>query len=536
MTYLVTSQQMCELDRLTIERYGTPGRVLMERAGAGATAHLLAAFPQLLSNKKHAAVLVLAGKGNNGGDGFVMARLLKKHGLACEVVLAAKRAAVSVDARRPMLAFARGRGRITELTQPDQLSLVRDKLRSCCVVVDALLGTGLNAPVRGLAAELIALVNASGRPVVAVDIPSGLDADRGQPLGTAIRAQLTATFGYPKLGLSLYPGLNYVGRLVVVDIGIAPEALDTVRPMVGLLSPQTVAHLLQPRQPESHKGSFGHLLVLAGARGKSGAALLAASAGLRVGTGLVTLAGPESLVPVFSSALLEAMTVGLPERADGSLRMTAKALHALLLDRTAIAFGPGISVSVDTLRLTRWLLKQSEVPLLIDADGLNCVAAQPDMLRAASQPVVLTPHPGEMARLTGTGTAEVQARRLEIARSFAGHSGCYVVLKGARTVVAAPDGWAWINPTGNPGMASGGMGDALAGIIGGLLAQGYQPAEACQLGVFVHGSAGDLAVQEIGPVGILARDVIDRLPRSLQSLSAVQTDRVPSTVQTVLQP
>ena len=537
MTYLVTSQQMRELDRLTIERYGTPGRVLMERAGAGATARLLEAFPQLLSDKKNAAVLVLAGKGNNGGDGFVMARLLKKQGLACEVVLAAKRTAVSGDARRTMLAFVRGRGRITEVTQPDQLSLVQDKLRTCCLVVDALLGTGLNAPVRGLAAGLIELVNTSGRPVVAVDIPSGLDADRGQPLGTAIRAQLTATFGYPKLGLSLYPGLKYVGRLVVVDIGIAPEALATVRPTVGLLGHETLGPLVQARQPESHKGSFGHLLVLAGARGKSGAALLAASAGLRTGTGLVTLAGPESLMPVFSSVVLEAMTVGLPERADGSLRMAPKALGVALQDRTAVVFGPGIGVSADTRKLTRWLLKHTEVPLLIDADGLNCVATQPDMLGEASQPVVLTPHPGEMARLTNTSTAEVQAKRLDLARRFASHFRCYVVLKGARTVVAAPDGWAWINPTGNPGMASGGMGDVLAGIIGGLLAQGYRPAEACQLGVFVHGSAGDLAAQEIGPVGILARDVIDRLPRALQSLSTpARTGLVPSAGRPALRP
>ena len=520
MTYLVTGQQMRELDRLTIERYGTPGRVLMERAGAGATTHLLEAFPQLLGDTRKASVLVLAGKGNNGGDGFVMARLLRQRGLACEVVLAAKRADVSGDARRALSAFVRGRGRITEVTRPDQLALVEDKLRSCGLVVDALLGTGLNAPVRDLAAGLIALVNGSGRPVVAVDIPSGLDADRGQPLGDAVRARLTVTFGYPKLGLSQHPGLDYVGRLVVVDIGIAPEALATVRPTVGLLSPETAGRFVRPRQPDSHKGSFGHLLVLAGARGKSGAALLAASAGLRTGTGLVTLAGPESLVPVFSVAVLEAMTLGLPERADGSLRMAAGALRAALQARTAVAFGPGVGVSADTLKLTRWLLKNAELPLLIDADGLNCVAGQPDMLRDASQPVVLTPHPGEMARLTDTSSAEVQANRLECARSFATSFRCYVVLKGARTVIAAPDGWAWINPTGNPGMASGGMGDVLAGIIGGLLAQGYQPAEACQLGVFIHGSAGDLAAREIGPVGILARDVIDRLPRSLRALSA----------------
>jgi NAD(P)H-hydrate epimerase len=286
-----------------------------------------------------------------------------------------------------------------------------------------------------------------------------------------------------------------------------------------------MAALIQPRQPETHKGSFGHLFVLAGARGKSGAALLAASAALRVGTGLVTLGGPQSLLPIFASALLEAMTVPLPERADGSLRMAPEALVQIvqvLQDRTAITFGPGIGVSADTIKLTRWLLKHTHQPLLIDADGLNCVATDPNMLRHASSPtsaVVLTPHPGEMARLTKTNTAEVQANRLEMAQTFATQYDCYVVLKGARTVIAAPDGWTWINPTGNPGMASGGMGDVLAGVIGGLLAQGYAPHEACQLGVFLHGTAGDLAAQEVGEIGMLARDVIERLPSGLRVLS-----------------
>lgn len=513
---LVTAAQMRELDRLTIQS-GTPGHVLMERAGEGATAALLETFPHVRANKKK-SVVVIAGKGNNGGDGFVMARLLKKQGVACEVMLMAKRTAVSGDAARNLQAFVRMRGRVTEITQAEQIGLVQDKLSRCSLVVDALLGTGLNAPVRGLAATLIDLVNTRGVPVVAVDIPSGLDADRGHALGTAIQAELTTTFGYPKVGQVIYPGVAYVGRLVMVDIGIAADAVAAVQPHMGLLVPEEIGNLIHERQPEAHKGDFGHLLVLAGARGKSGAALLCASAALRAGTGLVTLGGPQSLLPIFSTVLLEAMTHPLPERADGSLRLAPKALQHALDGRTAVAFGPGIGVSDDTIKLTRWLLRESRLPLLIDADGLNCLATDPGMLLSASGPVVLTPHPGEMARLAKTTNAEVQANRVDTARAFATHYQCYVVLKGARTVIAAPNGQLWINSTGNPGMASGGMGDVLAGVIGGLLAQGYEAPEACQLGVYVHGYAGDRAAQEIGPVGLLARDVIDHLPRSFHAL------------------
>lgn len=504
---------MRELDRLTIER-GTPGHVLMERAGVGATAALLKAFPPV--PKK--LVLVLAGKGNNGGDGFVMARLLKKEGVTCEVILTAKKEDVKGDALRNLKAFARLRGRIHEVTDAEQIVLVQKKLNGCRLVVDALLGTGLSAPVRGLMAELIEIINASGVPVVAVDTPSGLDTDQGVPLGTAIRAALTVTFGYPKIGLVQPAAAPYVGSLEIVDIGIAPEALATVKPELILLTQESVGTLLRPRTVDSHKGDFGHLLVLAGARGKSGAALLSGGAALRVGTGLVTLAGPTSLNSIFSSVLVEAMTVPMPERADGRLALHKHALTEAVQGKTAIAFGPGIGVSVDTIGVTRWLLHNSTIPLIIDADGLNCLATDLTMLRKARVPVVLTPHPGEMARLVKISNADVQSQRLDVARTFAREHRCHLVLKGSRTVIAEPDGKTWINPTGNPGMASGGMGDVLTGIIGGLLAQSYTPEDACQLGVFLHGYVGDRAAEEKGQVGILARDLIDRLPQDLHSL------------------
>jgi NAD(P)H-hydrate epimerase len=512
--YLVTAKEMRELDRLTIEEYGTPGYVLMERAGAGAADALLQTFPHV----RGTSVLVFAGKGNNGGDGFVMARLLKKQGVKCEVVLAAKKKEITGDALRNLNAFAKMRGKITEITEPAQLDVVQNKLHRSGLVVDALLGTGLNAPVRGLLANLIDLINMSGLPVAAVDIPSGLDADRGEPLGTAVQAELTVTFGYPKRGQIGDPGASYVGKLAVVDIGIAAEAIEKVRPRVELLTAEEVGLLVRSRRHAAHKGDFGHLLVLAGARGKSGAALLCGGAALRVGTGLVTLGGPSSLNAVFSSVLIEAMTAPLPELPDGSFCLDENAMSQAMKGKTAIAFGPGVGVSADTVGLTRWLLRQSEAPIVIDADGLNCVATDVGMLRNAQVPVVLTPHPGEMARLLNTTNAAIQSNRLDVARSFATEHKCHLILKGANTVIAAPDGRAWINSTGNPGMASGGMGDVLTGITGGLLAQGYPPEEACCLGVFLHGYAGDMAAEEKGEAGILARDLIERLPSGLRAL------------------
>jgi NAD(P)H-hydrate epimerase len=520
--FLVSAREMREFDRLTIEKYGIPGSVLMERAGEGATEAVLQQFPHV----RQAPVLIVAGKGNNGGDGFVIARLLKKQKVQCEVLLTAKKAEVKGDARHNLDAFLRLRGRVTEVTAANQLALVQDKLSRCGLVVDALLGTGLSAPVQGLMAALIDLINTSGVPVVAVDIPSGLDADTGKPLGSTVQAELTVTFGYPKLGLLAEPGEAYVGRLVVADIGIAQEAVAAVCPRTSLLTGEEVGTLVRTRRNAAHKGDFGHLLVLAGARGKSGAALLCGGAALRMGTGLVSLAGPSSLNGVFSSVLIEAMTIPFPERPDGSLCLDEGTIAQALSGKSAVAFGPGVGVSSDTIGLVRWLLAHNEKPMVIDADGLNCIAADVSILDTARTPVVLTPHPGEMARLANRSNAEIQSRRLEVARSFAAEHHCYLVLKGAHTVIAAPDGRAWVNTTGNPGMASGGMGDVLTGVIGGLLAQGYPSEEACTLGVFLHGYVGDLAAQEKGEAGILARDLIERLPQGLRALRRAALEAV----------
>jgi ADP-dependent NAD(P)H-hydrate dehydratase / NAD(P)H-hydrate epimerase len=512
--YLVTAEEMRELDRATIERFGTPGHVLMERAGKGATQVLLERFPQL--RRKGRRVVVVAGKGNNGGDGLVMARLLKKRGLRTEVVLLGRAADVKGDAERNLRAYRRLRGALHEVTSAAEVDALATRLRGADAVIDAIFGTGLNSEVRGVQGAAIECINDCGAPVFAVDIPSGLDADTGRPLGCAVRANATATFAFAKVGQMLHPGVELCGHLEVIDIGIAAEAITAQTPRTELLTQAMAAGLAPQRAADTHKGHCGHLLVVAGSFGKTGAAQLVSRGALRAGAGLVTLVGPASLYPIYAAGVLEAMTAALPD-VDGQLRFAAERLQELVEGKSAVAIGPGIGTHGDARRTVQWLLQNAGAPLVIDADALTCIASDPSELRRARNPAILTPHPGEMARLLGSTAAEVQADRVETARRFAGEHGCTLVLKGARTVVAAPDGRAWINPTGNPGMASGGMGDALTGIVGGLLAQGLEPAEAARLGVYLHGLAADQAAAE-GQIGLTASDVIAALRWSLHSL------------------
>jgi hydroxyethylthiazole kinase-like uncharacterized protein yjeF len=514
---LVTAAESRRLDTLTIERYGTPGAVLMERAGAGATAVLLAQFPHA---RRH-GVTICAGKGNNGGDGFVIARLLRRQGVGVEVSLLGRPEDVKGDAAAALAAARRARIPITPVTTPAGVGALATRLGQAALLVDAVFGTGLNAPVEGMHADLLHAMNSSGVPIFAVDIPSGLHADRGTPLGVAIQAEATATFGFAKVGQVVYPGVDHVGALAVVDIGIAPQAVHEVRPRTRLLEPEDVGALVPVRAPEAHKGTAGHVLVIAGSRGHTGAARLAAHAACRAGAGLTTLAGPASLNTVFAVGVPEVMTAPLRDR-DGFLEFDEPELRRLLETKSAVIVGPGIGTHGAAQQLVRFLLAEIALPMVVDADALTCLARDLSVLRQARARAILTPHPGEMARLLGTDSAAVQADRVATAREFAQRHGCVLVLKGARSVVAAgiDDGSAnvWINPTGNPGMASGGMGDALSGILGALLAQGLAPADAACLGVYVHGAAADHAATARGPIGILASDVIDAVPAGLARL------------------
>jgi ADP-dependent NAD(P)H-hydrate dehydratase / NAD(P)H-hydrate epimerase len=519
---VVTAEEMRETDRLTIEKYGAPSLTLMERAGEGVAQAILESYGR--AAKK--GVLIVAGKGNNGGDGFVVARLLHKKRLPCEVALLAHRNDLSPDATKNLRAYQQIKGKLFEI-DPKNLNLLSQRIGKSALIVDAILGTGMKNEVRGLFAEAIKMINGSDLPVVAVDIPSGLDTDRGTPLGVAIQARLTVALGYPKLGEVIYPGVNYVGDLIVADIGIAAEALAQVAPKTELLDHETIRRLVPRREADTHKGTYGHLVVVAGSRGKTGAAILACRAAMRAGAGLVTLAAPRSLNDIFAGALVEVMTEPLRNNAAEEIEaLSDDDWHRLLKRKNAILFGPGIGVNNGTHNALRWLLRNLEMPWVIDADGLNTLALEVHRLRHAKMPPVLTPHPGEMARLTGKSTATVNADRVGNARSFALENRCHVVLKGARTVIATAEGKVFINPTGNPGMASGGMGDVLAGILAALLGQGLSPEDAMKLGVYLHGFVGDTVAAEKGQIGLIASDIIDGLPTGLRALATAEPARV----------
>ena len=367
---------------------------------------------------------------------------------------------------------------------------------------------------------MIQFINEQDKPVVAVDIPSGLHTDTGQPCGTCIRATATATFGFAKLGHVIFPGAQYTGRLKIIDIGIPPHIVRQVAPGQQLLTAGMIRSSISPRVADAHKGTTGHLLVVAGATGKTGAAALSALAGLRAGAGLVTLGIPEKLNAALGPRSLEVMTCPLPQTADGNLSDAGTdTILSLLADKKCLAIGPGIGTAAETGKLVHRLIVESPVPVVVDADGLNLLAEDLDLLKEKKAEIVLTPHPGEMARLIRSTPAAVQADRINCARDFARTRQVHVVLKGARTVVAHPDGGIYIIPTGNPGMASAGMGDVLTGIIAGLVTQGISPAASARMGTYLHGAAADMLAKRLGPVGFIASDVISILPETVSAVS-----------------
>ena len=513
--YLVTAEEMREMDRRTIESFGVPGRVLMENAGLGATRVMRSHFPDLESKK----VGVLAGRGNNGGDGFVMARYLSFRGVKVTVFLLSKRARVKGDAGANLALLNPLNIPVMEVEDSAGLRRKKTAMRRQDIWVDALLGTGLNADVSGHYREAIDFINRLEKPVLSVDVPSGLNADTGQVCGTCIRARVTATFGFAKLGLRVFPGAELCGNLEIIDIGIPPFIAEAVNPRQFLLTRTALGAKLGGRTPEAHKGTTGHVLVVAGSPGKTGAAAMTAMAAMRAGAGLVTLGIPEGLNPTVEPQVTEVMTLPLPETDSGRLDASAMAVvRSHLEGKRCLAIGPGIGTGDGAGRLVFSLLAEARTPLVIDADGINLLAGDPHALKKVRVPVILTPHPGEMARLLHTAPTHVQQDRVGCARNFAKTFGVHVVLKGAATVIAHPDGSVHINSTGNSGMAAGGMGDVLTGLIAGFIAQGYPAETAANLGVYLHGRAADHLSECRGPFGFLATEVMDRIPEEINLL------------------
>ena len=520
--YLVTAGEMQEMDKQTIELYGLPGRVLMENAGVGATRILLKQFKGLINKK----VGIVAGRGNNGGDGFVMARYLSQKGVSVTVYLLAKKSMVKGDAAENLNILAPLDINVIEMPDQKSFSKYKTSMLHQDIWIDAILGTGLKSDVKGYLRKIIEFINSSEKPVFSVDIPSGLNADTGLPCGTCIQAHTTATFAFAKIGHLIFPGATYSGNLEIVDIGIPNYIAENVGPGQFLLTSELVRAILQKRAPEAHKGNTGHLLIIAGSTGKTGAAAMTAMSAIRSGAGLVTLGIPKSLNPVLETQVLEVMTSPLSEAEGGILDESSfDEIMELLSGKKCLAVGPGIGTAYGTKNLVIRIIQECRIPIVIDADGLNNLIDNSHILKNLKNPVILTPHPGEMSRLIGKTVSFVQNDRINCARNFAKKFKVHIVLKGARTVIAHPDGKVFINPTGNPGMASGGMGDVLTGIIAGFVTQGYSPESATHAGVYLHGAAADTQAKNKAPFGYLATEVMNSVPGEIQYLiNAKQTD------------
>jgi NAD(P)H-hydrate epimerase len=512
---VLNSAQMREADRRTIEEIGIPSLVLMENAGRQVVAAIEALHDDLVD--RH--VGILCGRGNNGGDGFVVARTLAQRGVQVSVFLIGSVGDVRGDARVNLEVLGRLGLTVIEIANSQAWELHASEVTSCALLVDAIFGTGLNAPLAGLLETVVADVNGSGIPVVSIDLPSGLPADSHEPIGDSIDAGMTVTLGAPKLSLVLPPAETRAGDIVIADIGIPSDVIDSLDgPRVDLLTRASMRELITPRSPDTHKGDYGRVLIVAGSRGKTGAAHLSASGALRSGAGLVTVATPNGCLPIVASLGAEYMTEGLDETVEG----LNPAGVDLLLDmaRDVIALGPGLGQGAGTKAFVTALVDRATTPLIVDADGLNAFVGDPDKLMGREgRDVIITPHPGEMARLVGMSTDEVQASRLEIARNFAVGHHLYVVLKGHRTLIATPDGKVFINPTGNAGMATGGTGDVLTGMIAAWLAQLLDAEAACKLAVYLHGMAGDLADADEGEVAMIAGDLVRYLGDAVMELT-----------------
>jgi NAD(P)H-hydrate epimerase len=523
---VVTAEEMRTLDRQATSDFGIPSVLLMENAARG----VVDKVETIIGPVAGRHVVIVAGSGNNGGDGLAAARHLRMRGASVSVYLLGAPERVGGDAKTSLAIWQKSGGTLHPAGTFDWPHL-EEALSQADLILDALFGTGLSRPVDGDAAEAIERINAvrrcpdvpKGRPeaanatkkrgrIVSIDIPSGISSDTGEAWGRAIRADDTIALALPKRGHFVDAGLEHAGRLEVVDIGIPPQLVERLGLQTALIVPRLHAALFAPRPHGAHKGTMGHLLVVAGSDEKSGAAAMTCSAALRTGCGLVTCAWPAS---VTRSLPVEVMTLPLPAT-RGALSAAAWApLQAAMVGKHAIAIGPGLAVEDETQALVRRLIAEVSIPMVVDADGLNALASDLSILKRRHGPLILTPHPGEMARLLGTSSEAVQKRRFDVASDFAKEWNVIVVLKGAHTLVAAPDGSIAINTTGNPGMATAGTGDVLTGVISSLLAQDLAPWDAARLGVYLHGLSGDLAARACGEVGLIASDLIERLPEAI---------------------
>lgn len=511
---LLKAQEMKEIDQKASSEFGIPSLVLMENAGI----RTVEVIEDILVNYRNKNVIILAGKGNNGGDGLVVARHLLNAGARVDTFLMGQEEELTPDSYLNYTILTKMKANLFPLYQEKDLDRLMLSLLSCDLIVDAMYGIGFKGRLNEFDSRIASMVNWSKAPVVAVDIPSGVEADTGKVHGQAVRATHTVSFALPKIGLIIEPGKEYAGSLSVADISIPLALLGDPKLKNNLITEALVKPLIKSRRPESHKGTYGHALVIGGSMGLSGAVIMASAAALRTGAGLVTAAVPQSLLPIIESSMTEVMTAPLAETSQAAIaREALPAIEELLTASSVCAIGPGMSGYADAYSILRFVLERSGVPLVIDADGLNALKTDLSVLKDRQVPLVLTPHPGEMARLTGRSIEEIQADRIETAREFAQEWGVTLVLKGNKTVIAGSSGEIYINITGNPGMATAGSGDVLCGIISGLICQGLKPLAAAVAGVYLHGLAGDQSAVLKGQKSLIAGDILESLPDILKT-------------------
>ncbi|NTW05131.1 MAG: NAD(P)H-hydrate dehydratase [Peptococcaceae bacterium] len=515
---VVDAEGMRDIEERAMGDFNIPGVVLMENAGLMVSQEALT----ILSSLQGKTITIFVGKGNNGGDGFVAARHLFNMGADVKVLMVEKQDDSKGDAAINQEIWRKMGQKIYTVTQNEGLNAARLFLVKTDLVIDAIFGTGFKGTAKDYIGQIIESINASGKPVVSVDIPSGVEADSGIVNGPCVRANITVTFGLPKVGLLLEPGASYTGVLKVVDISLPGSLLADNHIKCNMIEQKMVKSWFPFRPDYSHKGDFGRVLIVAGSKGMAGAACLAAEAAIRSGAGLVSLTVPESIYASVSAKLTEVMVIPVPETTEGTLAKTAVPLIKKLAERADVfAVGPGLSNNPETMGAVRNLIDLIHLPLVLDADGINAFVEHKELLHNFKQPLIVTPHPGEMARLVGCSIDNIQSNRLSEARDWSERLGAVLVLKGARTIIASPDGTAYININGNPGMATAGCGDVLTGIIAGLMAQGMDGITSAAAGVYLHGAAGDESAKRYGMMGLIAGDIIDALPKVTQVIEVL---------------
>jgi NAD(P)H-hydrate epimerase len=504
---LVTAEEMRQADKMAMEEYGIPSMLLMENAGLA----LVRQAEEMLLGASGKRIAIFCGGGNNGGDGLVAARHLYNRGCDVRLYFVSDPDIFRGDALNNWQILKNMGVSGYWLTEGNRMNVARMALANSDLVIDAIFGTGLNDNVSGVALAVINVLNESNRPIIACDIPSGLSAETGLPLGAAVKAATTVTFGFCKQGLALPISAPYVGRLVVADISLPAQVAEGLPSRRELVDAEFCRRWLKPRGASDHKGDFGHILMLAGSPTMPGAAIMAASGALRAGVGRLTAALPQACQLAFSTNLPEAMLLSLPEHAAGVILKSERDKISSFKVANCFLIGPGLGRHDETQELVRDLLPYIDRPAVVDADGLFAVCGYLPLLKSVKAPLIITPHPGEMAQLLGVRVEEVQENRTEVAVEFAKQCGVIVVLKGAGTVIATPEGRIFLNNNGNPGMAVGGSGDVLAGMVAALLAQGLAPAVATACAVWLHGKAGDLAAAVVGEASLLPHDLLNHV-------------------------